>query len=800
MARHAQFLDRLSLIEARLDQLEERFNSAAMSREAAAPSSSPTTASTPGSPVTDLTALFDLGTPAAPPTTPTFISRTELADGDAREDPKNSGAASPVRESLERIIGGRWYAVLGGLVVIIGVAFFYQYAVQQGWFRILPPWAKCGAGGIFGAALLIAAELIRPRINAWAAVGLSAAGIGTMYVSAYAAYAKYGLVTWPTAFVMLTLCAAVGIIFAARAGLVAVAIVSLIGGYLTPLMLHNPDALPMLPPYWLMLLSVGLILSGRLAGSFVHLRWMTYWATIIFCGLWVLGPGDRYPLMAIVTLGFAWCAIHAELWWSAARESRADTDEQEPSAKLDLPAFLRPPTWSPLVSSFCITVWAVGLGVIHARGWGQIPDWLPAAGGAAATGLAALVLAGNLRILRDMPRTAAERLGAGLTAQAGALLITAVALALTGRLEVISWLGMGVAAIFAGRWMGSRAVGSYGALLLFIATARLITYDAAFSTMPAPLFTNLGLVFSWWMILMVAAAVCWMIVARLIQTWPIGTSDPDDRGGISREDIGEVIRSLTAGASGLSVALLLMSFIHAEASAMSITLVWMGLGSIAMACSRLAPAFRLDVHSAWITLIALIAWSIAFIAPGWSRNTDAPGLQRGLIIALALAAQFILIARAFAQRLAALDPNDDRVGPVRAAGLIGATLLVFVATSFEVSRAAGILFTDRTGRLAAVSIWWGLFALALLAVGFLRKTSTSQAARRAGLALLGFATAKALFLDTSQVSLGWRVISVLGLGLLMLGVGVAYARLSRRAPEASDPPPTRSRAAAIGSP
>lgn len=86
---------------------------------------------------------------------------------------------------------------------------------------------------------------------------------------------------------------------------------------------------------------------------------------------------------------------------------------------------------------------------------------------------------------------------------------------------------------------------------------------------------------------------------------------------------------------------------------------------------------------------------------------------------------------------------------------------------------------------AAVSIWWGLLGVGLIAGGFWRRLAP---VRHTGLALLSVATAKAVFFDLASVSQEWRVVSFLTLGLLLLGVGVVYARLSARA---ADPPPAQ---------
>ncbi|MCC6676105.1 MAG: DUF2339 domain-containing protein [Phycisphaerales bacterium] len=695
---------------------------------------------------------------------------------------------------LERIIGGRWYAILGGLVVIIGVAFFYQYAVQQGWFRILPDWLKCAGGAAFGAALLAGAEVIRKRINAWAAVGLSSAGIGTMYVSTFSAYERYDLFSTTPAFILLSACAALGIIFAVRARLVAVALVSLIGGYLTPLLLHDSGRSYILPPYWAMLLMIGLALSARLGGSFRFVRWLVCFATLVFGAGWTLADGAQYPYLAIAFLAFTWLALHAELWWSSSRPRELPRFDGIPEEWRD---------WSPIITSFMTTTWTVALGVLHARAWGQVPDWLPPAAASVVTAMISLILAGNLRVLRDAPANGTERLGAGLCAQAGGLVIAATALALSGWLEVVAWLGMGVAGVLAGRWLDARPLRFYGALLLTIATARLLVYDSQFGGMTSGATDAFhGLVLSRWMLLMMIAAAAWLSAAIFAA---IDSPSPDD--APSRRPTIPALRFRIPAAllAGIAVTLLSCSFIHSQASPSAITIAWMAIAAVLIPMNsllrstgqaRLASRLHLTPIAAGPALVAIIPWSLAFIARGWSDFNDPPGLHRGLIIAILLAVELawaawaIMPARADDPDSAVPDAADRRAA-LRGCALGLGAILLFAATSFEAARIAGLLFTDRTSQLAAVSIWWGLFSIALLIVGFLPaitgraephtpRHTLGKLPRQAGLALLGLATAKALFMDTAQVSLGWRVISVLGLGLLMLGVGVVYARLTGR--------------------
>jgi len=81
---------------------------------------------------------------------------------------------------------------------------------------------------------------------------------------------------------------------------------------------------------------------------------------------------------------------------------------------------------------------------------------------------------------------------------------------------------------------------------------------------------------------------------------------------------------------------------------------------------------------------------------------------------------------------------------------------------------------------------WFLFAgAALLAVGFRRR---SALLRWQGLVLLAVTICKVFLLDTSTLSQGYRIISFLALGALLLAVSFAYQRdwLHLRAAAAAD--------------
>ena len=114
-------------------------------------------------------------------------------------------------------------------------------------------------------------------------------------------------------------------------------------------------------------------------------------------------------------------------------------------------------------------------------------------------------------------------------------------------------------------------------------------------------------------------------------------------------------------------------------------------------------------------------------------------------------------------------PSSAMTGAAASVGL------ALWATSLEAGRIAELFTTQEMSRRAAVSIWWGVFAIGLIGAGFWRNIPL---VRHAGLGLLAVATSKAVIFDLADVPAGWRAVSFLALGLMMLAVGLVYAKAS----------------------
>jgi uncharacterized membrane protein len=111
----------------------------------------------------------------------------------------------------------------------------------------------------------------------------------------------------------------------------------------------------------------------------------------------------------------------------------------------------------------------------------------------------------------------------------------------------------------------------------------------------------------------------------------------------------------------------------------------------------------------------------------------------------------------------------------------GLALLVVLRTgTAEIDRLFSVWLAPRLSdpvmaKHAAISIFWGLFAMALIAAGFRLR---APLCRYAGLGLFGITLVKVIVLDMREVQYGYRVLAFIGLGLLLLATSVIYCKLA----------------------
>lgn len=670
----------------------------------------------------------------------------------APERPEREGA------TLERRIGGQVFAILGALIVVTGFALLAKVAADYGWFRIVPPGARCVGLAATGLAILVVGEWLRSRVRPIAVAGCNAAGLGGLFVAPYAAYDVFHLISPASAFALMASAAAIGLGVAIRHRFLSTAALSLVCAYLVPVVLAEADSGPYVLPAYLVVLSAGsLALAGVLPAPFARVRELAWVGSGLLAFFWTLATQDTHPWLVVSLWTALWAMHQAELLFSASRASLRSGESQEGKS--------RRKRVSPFLLSVSTTAGAVAICAIVLDVRTSAADWLAPASAFVASAAIALLFGGNLRVLRDRPRTDLEMLAAVHAATSGALLITTIALAMGGWIEVTAWLAMGLGAVVAGRWIDARSLEGYGAVLLGIATTRLVTYDVFLGPSGVPWNPGAPLVLAPATVLLICAGAAWMISAVLLL---LVVRDEEGRSPSHPR-----VRWARMGAA-LAAAVWMFAPVHPEASASAVLLVWLGLSIVLRFASSIEQRLRLDLIGLGVSLAAIGPWLVASDLESWLDRSGAPGTDSALWLGLAVVGVLCIHGWDTVRR------DRSRAGRLLAAVAVGSGAAVALgATSLEIARSAAIVAEDQTARRAAVSIWWGLWGMGLVVVGFWRGFGL---VRYLGLALMSIAAAKAVLLDLAGVPPLWRVASFLALGAGMLGVAVLYGRVSAAIP------------------
>lgn len=151
-----------------------------------------------------------------------------------------SARAGAVREEkrrdLESMVGGSWFNWIGIIAVTLGVGFFLKLAFDKQW---IGPVGRVSLSTLVGIGLLYLGDRLRGRgLKSYAYV-LSGGGVLILYLSDFAAYNIYHLIGQPTAFLLMAAVTATAVLLSVRLNALSVAILGLVGGFLTPLMLST---------------------------------------------------------------------------------------------------------------------------------------------------------------------------------------------------------------------------------------------------------------------------------------------------------------------------------------------------------------------------------------------------------------------------------------------------------------------------------------------------------------------------------------------------------------------------------
>jgi uncharacterized membrane protein len=195
-----------------------------------------------------------------PPLVPPIAETPPILD----EYPAPESAATPPPKAIpainwEQFMGVKLFAWIGGLALFLGVAFFVKYSFEH---NLVPPELRVALGFITGLGLLVGGVVLHRRKQyIIGAQALCATGVVILYAVTFACRSIYhfeffGVI--PT-FLLMVLITTTAFFVAVRLNALVVAILGMLGGFLTPYLLSTGEDNPFGLFGYIAILDVGLI-------------------------------------------------------------------------------------------------------------------------------------------------------------------------------------------------------------------------------------------------------------------------------------------------------------------------------------------------------------------------------------------------------------------------------------------------------------------------------------------------------------------------------------------------------------
>lgn len=151
--------------------------------------------------------------------------------------------ASAKELDLEQFLGGRLLSWVGGLVLFLAVAFFVKLSFERGW---IPPALRAAGGALLGGGLIAGGAFFRRKESITTSQTLCATGILTLYGVTFACHGLYHfpMFTAGSTFVFMALITAGAFALALWMEAQVVAVLGMVGGFLTPVLLSSGENNP----------------------------------------------------------------------------------------------------------------------------------------------------------------------------------------------------------------------------------------------------------------------------------------------------------------------------------------------------------------------------------------------------------------------------------------------------------------------------------------------------------------------------------------------------------------------------
>jgi len=634
-------------------------------------------------------------------------------------------------QGFEDLLGGRMLAWLGGVAVVTGIVFFFAYAISRGW---IGETARVAAGGAASLGLLCFGIWLHDRRGRTdAARTVVAAAVAGLFITIVVASRVYQVIPVAAGFALALAVGAVGAALAVRWNARVIAAIGIIGALLAPVLAGAPDDGATLVVLFAAALSAVAVLLWR------RWDWLGFAVLLVCAPQWLiwLGGGPSLTAALLALGGFGALGHLAGVGF----ELRLPQSKLRPSSSLLLAlnaAVLAIAGHAALVDlghPFRAGLWIAALALGH---------------------VALAVLAGRSTRVSEDIRLLLAALGVLLGDVAFALLVHGPVLA--AAFAVTSVLFARIAAKVAGdpkhihgRALAEVGLGGHVAAGLLLAINQAATLGFLGQGTGGTVGASLALA---------AVAAAAFASARL--------SVPSSEAWRTSLDV-----------VGLGVTAYLTAI---NLGGAELVLAWALQGVALAAIARRRPDG--DQVAAWAALAFLagaVLHALAIEAPPRALVFGAPDLVAGAAAIGACAAASVMMARA-RLTIAGRKAAGALIGGAALALLYLASISIISAFQPSVAQDGGAILdlTVRQEGQMLLSCLWAVAGVGALIAGL---RADRRLLRLGALGLLCVTAGKVFLYDLSTLDSGYRIGSLIGLGLLLLLGAYAYQRLRPPPPD-----------------
>lgn len=182
--------------------------------------------------------------------------------------PPSLTAVSPLHTSLaddghsldlETRIAGRWFNRIGIVAILFAISYFLKLAFDNNW---IGPSGRVAIGIVIGAVLLPWSQWLLKRGYTYFSEGIAGLGEATLYLSVWAGCQYYSLFSRNVGFIAMIVITALMAGVALGRNSQRIALLSLIGGFLTPLLVSSSKNEEVVLFTYLLILGAGFLVIG----------------------------------------------------------------------------------------------------------------------------------------------------------------------------------------------------------------------------------------------------------------------------------------------------------------------------------------------------------------------------------------------------------------------------------------------------------------------------------------------------------------------------------------------------------